>query len=181
MKGVRQIDWYRRLFFTAPSFLTLQLKSKAPPGVIEGRRVFESQLKKYIRSKVERIKSLNSKVCSFKEDILCLSAGMKESQKEGVWDTFHTCSTFQTPTIKNMWPVCLDISEVPQKEFNYDLNEHFILFEKDSGVAETQDCLRVKNGQVACFVYLAIHPWPIPTWQISEAVLMHTKSIQRCT
>lgn len=45
-----------------------------------------------------------------------------------------------------------------ESEFNYDLNEHFMLFEKDSGVAETQDCLRVKNGQVACFVYLAIHP-----------------------
>lgn len=59
-------------FSPAPSFLTLQLKSKAPPGVIEGRRVFESQLKKYIRSKVERIKSLNSKLCSLKEDILCV-------------------------------------------------------------------------------------------------------------
>lgn len=120
MKGMRQIDWYSRFFFPAPSFLTLQLKSKAPPGVIEGRRVFESQLKKYIRSKVERIKSLNSKLCSFKEDILCVCLSVSGHERESKGRSLRYFShvltpVLQTPTSKNMWPICLDISEVPQK------------------------------------------------------------------
>lgn len=44
-------------------FLTLQLKSKASASLIEGKRVFGSQFKKYIRSKVERIKLFSGKLC----------------------------------------------------------------------------------------------------------------------